>query len=65
MQIKGENGDTKNGANSDSTAGHGLENLNYSNLNTGRGGKDNLNDTGLSSTFKSIDLPPKEYEQQL
>lgn len=22
-----------------------------------------LNDTGLSSTFKSIDLPPKEYEQ--
>ena len=22
----------------------------------------NLNDTGLSSTFKSIDLPPKEYE---
>jgi hypothetical protein len=27
-------------------------------------GKD-LNDTGLSSTFKSIDLPPKEYEEQL
>lgn len=25
----------------------------------------NLNDTGLSSTFKSLDLPPKEYEQQL
>lgn len=32
-------------------------------MNSGRA--DNLNDTGLSSTFKSIDLPPKEYEQQL
>ena len=57
MQIKGED-----------KAGSGttnpLDNLNYSNLNTGRN-KDNLNDTGLSSTFKSIDLPPKEYEQQL
>ena len=40
---------------------------NNSNVNTGRDiitGK-NLNDTGLSSTFKSLDLPPKEYEQQL
>lgn len=34
-------------------------------MNSGRGGKDILNETGLSSTFKSIDLPPKEYEQQL
>jgi hypothetical protein len=44
----------------------GLEKDNHGNI-TGRDaitGK-NLNDTGLSSTFKSIDLPPKEYEQQL
>ena len=43
----------------------GLDQLTYSNLNTGRDGVNakNLNDTGLSSTFKSIDLPPKEYEQ--
>ena len=44
----------------------GLENKdnNHGNI-TGRDaitGK-NLNDTGLSSTFKSIELPPKEYEQ--
>lgn len=58
MQIKGENGDTERGANSNSNAIPGLDNL-----NTGR--ENNLNDTGLSSTFKSIDLPPKEYEQQL
>ena len=29
------------------------------------GPRDQLNETGLSSTFISIDLPPKEYEQQL
>lgn len=62
MQIKGENADNKNAA---SSAINGLDNLTYSNLNSVRGGQDKLNDTGLSSTFKSIDLPPKEYEQQL
>lgn len=64
MQLKGENADSKNGGNA-SNAIHGLDNLTYSNLNSVRGGQDKLNDTGLSSTFKSIDLPPKEYEQQL
>ena len=60
MQIKGENADSKkDGLKVD---GNGIDNLTYSNLNTGRGAKDALNDTGLSSTFKSIDLPPKEYE---
>jgi DNA-binding transcriptional MerR regulator len=60
MQIKGENGDSEiGGGNSNSNAMHGLDNL-----NSGRA-ENNLNDTGLSSTFKSIDLPPKEYEQQL
>lgn len=43
--------------------GLGIDNLPISNINTNRGG--DLNETGLSSTFKSIDLPPKEYEQQL
>ena len=68
MQIKGENGgDSKKeggGLHAMLAAqGHSIDNLD---LNTGRGGpKDMLNDTGLSSTFKSIDLPPKEYEQQL
>ena len=57
MQIKGEdNTKTKGGS-----SGINFGDLNYSNLNTGRN-KDNLNDTDLSSTFKSIDLPPKEYE---
>ena len=44
----------------------GLDSVALNNLNLSRGGtalgKD-LNDTGLSSTFKSNDLPPKEYEQ--
>ena len=62
MQIKGED-NNKNGAGAGSS-GINFGDLNYSNLNSGRN-KDNLNDTGLSSTFKSIDLPPKEYEQQL
>jgi len=44
---------------------HGLDQLTHSNLNSNRGGVRDLNETGLSSTFKSIDLPPKEYEQQL
>jgi hypothetical protein len=57
MQIKGEYGDQENGGNTNNPL-NGLDNL-----NSGRA--DNLNDTGLSSTFKSIDLPPKEYEQQL
>ena len=65
MQLKGDGTDNKNGNSSSSNAIHGLDNLNYSNLNSNRGGPDKLNDTGLSSTFKSIDLPPKEYEQQL
>ena len=47
----------------------GLDNFGLGMLNSNRGsigGKEHsLNDTGLSSTFKSIDLPPKEYEQQL
>jgi hypothetical protein len=71
MQIKDEGNDNgKNaGENSRSHHPHGLDQLTHSNLNTGRGGAivsgRDLNDTGLSSTFKSIDLPPKEYEQQL
>lgn len=67
MQIKDEGND--NGKNGGEIAGRGLDQLTHSNLNTGRGGAivsgRDLNDTGLSSTFKSIDLPPKEYEQQL
>ena len=65
MQIKDEDHDgTKN-------AGSNIDQLlHQSNLNsernggigTGTGRNDLLNDTGLSSTFKSIDLPPKEYE---
>ncbi len=47
----------------------GLDNFGLGMLNSNRGGiggkEHSLNDTGLSSTFKSIDLPPKEYEQQL
>ena len=59
MQIKGENNaDGETGGNTALNAMNGLENLNSARL-------DNLNETGLSSTFKSIDLPPKEYEQQL
>lgn len=67
MQIKDEGNENKNN-NADNRSHrnpHGLDQLTHSNLNTGRGaivtGRD-LNDTGLSSTFKSIDLPPKEYE---
>lgn len=57
MQIKGENGE--DGANNNSNTMHGLDNLNSGRISN------KLNETGLSSTFKSIDLPPKEYEQQL
>lgn len=59
MQIKDEGNDNKP---TTGNAGHGLDQLTHSNLNTGRGGGKDLNETGLSSTFKSIDLPPKEYE---
>lgn len=68
MQIKDE-GNENNGKGKDKDAagtnranlrGLGIDNLPISNINTNRGG--DLNDTGLSSTFKSIDLPPKEYE---
>lgn len=60
MQIKDEGNDKKQG---EGTAHHGLDQLTHSNLNSNRGGVRDLNETGLSSTFKSIDLPPKEYEQ--
>ena len=70
MQIKDESNDNNYKKDKDLTAtnranlrGLGIDNLPLSNMNTNRGGE--LNDTGLSSTFKSIDLPPKEYEQQL
>ena len=67
MQIKDEGND--NSKKESEGRNLGLDQLTHSNLNTNRGvgivsGRD-LNDTGLSSTFKSIDLPPKEYEQQL
>jgi len=65
MQIKDEGND--NGKKESETRNLGLDQLTHSNLNTNRGGGivtgRDLNDTGLSSTFKSIDLPPKEYEQ--
>lgn len=61
MQIKGEGADSSK--NNDALAAFGLENVAYSsNINQN---KDKLNDTGLSSTFKSIDLPPKEAELQM
>lgn len=67
MQMKEEGTDPSKATNGNNNNHHGLDQLTHSNLNTGRGGigtgRDNLNDTGLSSTFKSIDLPPKEYEQ--
>jgi chromosome segregation ATPase len=67
MQIKDEGND--NGKKEVDPRNLGLDQLTHSNLNTNRGGGivtgRDLNDTGLSSTFKSIDLPPKEYEQQL
>lgn len=66
MQIKDDGNDKGNGNNNGGS--NWLENLNYSNLNSNRGNNPttrDLNDTALSSTFKSIDLPPKEYEQQL
>ena len=61
MQIKGEGADSSK--NNDTLAAFGLENVAYSsNINQN---KDKLNDTGLSSTLKSIDLPSKEAELQL
>jgi len=56
MQIKGENGES-------GIVGNNSNALGRDNLSSAR--PDILNETGLSSTFKSIDLPPKEYEQQL
>ena len=64
MQMKDEGIDNKIGKKD--ISGFNMD-QNSSNIHTGRDiitGK-NLNDTGLSSTFKSLDLPPKEYEQQL
>lgn len=60
MQIKDE-GNERNKDHSGNNTGCG---------NTNRTGRDHLggkglNDTGLSSTFKSMDLPPKEYEAEL
>lgn len=67
MQIKDESNENVKNPNPDRN--HGLDQLTHSNLNSNRGigivTSRDLNDTGLSSTFKSIDLPPKEYEQQL
>ena len=60
MQIKDEGNDKKQ--NDGMNTHHGLDQLTHSNLNSNRGGVRDLNETGLSSTFKSIDLPPKEYE---
>ena len=65
MQIKDEGNDgVKGGTNNN------IDQLMNSNLNSERNGvlgtgRNELNETGLSSTFKSIDLPPKEYELQL
>lgn len=70
MQIKDEGNENNHykkdkdgisGVNRAALRGLGIDGLPISNMNTNRGGE--LNDTGLSSTFKSIDLPPKEYEQ--
>ena len=65
MQIKDQDNENKN----DKPKDHGpnLDDIGHSDLNSGRmGNQHHLNETGgLSSTFKSIDLPPKEYEQQL
>ena len=67
MQIKDESNENVKNPNPDRN--HGLDQLTHSNLNSNRGigivTSRDLNDTGLSSTFKSIDLPPKEYQQQL
>ena len=65
MQIKDEGIDINDKTKKDKTASNplgrlGMENLPMNGITTNRGGE--LNDTGLSSTFKSIDLPPKEYE---
>ena len=65
MQIKDEGNDGNKNAGSNN-----IDQLINSNLNSERNGgivtgRNDLNETGLSSTFKSIDLPPKEYELQL
>ena len=64
MQIKDEGIDINDKTKKDKTTSNpllgrlGMDNIPIDITN--RGGE--LNDTGLSSTFKSIDLPPKEYE---
>ena len=67
MQLKEEQEGANSGhANRNAVAA--LDKLALCNLNSNKSGpqhSDRLNQTGLSSTFKSIDLPPKEYEQQL
>ena len=63
MQMKDEGLENKNSKKDNGF----MMDQNSNSILTGRDiitGK-NLNDTGLSSTFKSLDLPPKEYEQQL
>ena len=73
MQLKddgNENAGTKQGQNGARTMGPppGLEQLALGDLNSNKNTverRDVLNETGLSSTFKSIEFPPKEYEQQL
>jgi len=63
MQIKDEGIDINDKTKKDKTSSNPLGRLGMENLPmdiTNRGGE--LNNTGLSSTFKSIDLPPKEYE---
>ena len=70
MQLKeeGENGASTGQERSRHNVANALDKLALCNLNSNKSGpqhSDRLNQTGLSSTFKSIDLPPKEYEQQL
>lgn len=69
MQIKDESNDLEGNSINGAARGNlrsGLDNFGLGMLNSNRGGiggkEHSLNDTGLSSTFKSIDLPPKEYE---
>ena len=60
MQLK-EEGNDRNKDQSGQNAGCGNTNRTVRDQLGGNG----LNDTGLSSTFKSMDLPPKEYEAEL
>lgn len=67
MQIKDEGNANDKGNKEPDTLNMTLDQLTHSNLNTNRNGGNimsgrELNEYELSSTFKSIDLPPKEYE---